>query len=699
MGQDLLFEIGVEEIPPRESPVLAAQLSAAAEEQFRETRLGYSGLEVYYTPRRLVLVIGNLDEGQKDITQEVKGPSKKIAFDADGKHTKAAIGFCKGQSVEAESLYVKEIPEGEYVFAKKKVSGRPTSELLPEILPRLIERLAPSETMRWDDSGIHFIRPIRWLLCYLDDKPVEIAYGKLRSGKSTRGHRLLGEPTIEIKDAHDYFKKMKSNGVVLEPRKRRDNIKKALKKIAGEIKAHPALSEELLAEIADNLENPSPILGKFPDEFLKLPREILETTLIEHQKFVPFVVNEHPSPYFVGFRDGTVGSDELVKSGYERVVGARLTDSQFFFNEDRRTTLSERAMMLKSVVYQEKLGTIWDKMERMRRFASEIGSRLNYGHAGEIDRTVFLCKADLLTTMVGEFPELQGIVGGIYAKLEGEPELVGNGIYEHYLPDKADDPVPQSIAGIATSLADKLDTLVSSLLQGAEVTGSRDPFGIRRKANGIIRIALEHKLNLDFFQLIDDLQGLYSFLSSKVEMQKIKDFLIERLYQELRMDYEIAYDIVDAVTVSRDGNFNRVLTRARALEKIREEANFQSLVVAFSRACNITRGQPSGGSFDPQLFEDQAERELWRAYLKAEGQIGQLAPVAQYEKIIQQLIELREPIDHYFDKVLVMANDRDVRQNRLDFLTKIVELFFTVGDLSKIVVEGNQTGLSTTAKS
>ncbi|MBI1729234.1 glycine--tRNA ligase subunit beta [Candidatus Acetothermia bacterium] len=698
MGQDLLFEIGVEEIPPRESPMLARQLSAAAEDQFRAARLGYSGLEVYYTPRRLVLSIGNLDEGQKDITQEVKGPSKKIAFDADGKPTKAALGFCKGQAVEAESLYVKEIPEGEYVFAKKKVTGRLTSGLLPDILPKLIEGLAPSETMRWDDSGIRFIRPIRWLLCYLDDQPVEIEFGRLKSGKSTRGHRLLGEPQIEIKDAHDYFKKIKSNGVVLEPDKRRANIKEALRKVTGEIKAQPNLSPELLAEIADNLENPSPILGKFPDEFLKLPREILETTLIEHQKFIPFVVNENPSPYFVGFRDGTVGSDELVNSGYERVVGARLTDSQFFFNEDRRTTLSERAKMLKSVVYQERLGTISDKVERMRKFASEIGSRLNYGRAEEIDRTVSLCKGDLLTTMVGEFPELQGIVGGIYAKLEGEPELVSKGIYEHYLPDKADDPVPQTLAGIATSLADKLDTLVGSLLQGAEVTGSRDPFGLRRKANGIIRISLEHRLNLDFFQLIDDLKGLYSFLASKAETQKIKDFLIERLYQELRTDYEIAYDIVDAVTAARDGNFNRVLFRARALEKIREEADFQSLVIAFSRVCNITRGQPSAGSFDPQLFEDEAERGLWRAYLKAEGQIGQLAHAAQYEKIIQHLIELREPIDHYFDKVLVMANDRDVRQNRLGFLTKIVELFFTVGDLSKIVVEGNQADPSTTQK-
>ncbi len=692
MGQDLLFEIGIEEIPPKESPLLSAQLGALAEEHFREARLGYSGIELYYTPRRLVLFVVNLDEGQKDIVQEVKGPSKKIAFDSDGNPTKAALGFCKGQGVDVKEIYVKTSPEGEYIYVKKNVAGRATSALLPEILPRLIEKLSPSESMRWDDSGLRFIRPIRWMICMLDDQPVEIRFGNVISGRMTRGHRLLGESQIEIADVHDYFKQMKRNGVLLDPAARRAKIEEALKKISQEIKAEPALTPELHAEIADNLEHPFPVAGKFAEKFLKLPREILATTLILHQKFVPFAVGEQPSPYFVGFRDGSIGSDELVKAGYERVVGARLTDSEFFFNEDRRTTMADRTKSLKSVIYQEKLGSIWEKVERMRVIAKEIGTRLNYSHLAEIDRTLFLCKADLVTTVVGEFPELQGIVGGLYARLDGEPELVANGIYEHYLPDGADDPVPKSNSGIAASLADKLDTLLGSLLLGAEVSGSRDPLGIRRKANGIIRIALEQKLDLDFFQLMNDLIGLYSFISPKpADLERAKAFIKERLYQELRTDFDIAYDIVDAVTASPDGNFYRALMRARALEKIRQQENFQSLVIAFSRVCNITKNVQSAKSFDPQLFEDAAERELWRAFLKAEGQIGQLVPSGNFSKIIEQLIELREPIDRYFEKVLVMAPDRDVRENRLSFLTKIVELFLKVGDLSKIVVEGNQS--------
>jgi len=304
-----------------------------------------------------------------------------------------------------------------------------------------------------------------------------------------------------------------------------------------------------------------------------------------------------------------------------------------------------------------------------------------------IDRTVYLCKSDLLTAMVGEFPDLEGIVGGIYAELEDEPELVSRGIYEHHRPKVAGDPVPESITGITASLADKLDTVIGSLLLGEEPTGSRDPFGLRRKANGIIRIALERQLDLDFFQLIRDVEHLYHFLSERQPIQRIEDFLNERLYYELRSDYKVAYDVVDAITAVREGNFHRALQKARSLEKIRQQERFQSLVIAFSRAYNITRGQKAQG-FDPHRFEEQAERQLWRAYLKAEGQIQQLLPRRDYEGILERLVALREPIDRYFDDVLVMVPDALLRQNRLGFLTKIVELFLTIGDLSKIVVEG-----------
>jgi len=687
MLKDLLLEIGVEEMPPLEAPRLADQLRSSAQQLFKEHRLDFESVAVYHTPRRLVLFVRGLSEEQREAVQEIKGPPKRIGFDEEGKPTQAALGFCRRHGAKPEELFVKETPEGEYLFLRVVTPGRPTAELLPELLPQLIGGLSPSETMRWEEANLKFIRPIRWLLCLFGDEFIEFSYGSLRSGKLTRGHRFLGASEIEIRSIPEYFEKLEENGVILDQLERRALIQKSLEKISKEIKAHPVLSEALLSEITNNLEHPTPVLGEFPEEFLELPREILETTLVVHQKFVPFVVGERPSPHFVGFRDGGEDPDGTVRRGYERVVVARLTDSKFFFTEDRKKSLAERAGELRGVIFQERLGSIWDKVERMRKFAAEIAKRLGVSDLEDVDRTVFLCKADLLTAMVGEFPDLEGIVGGIYARLDGEPPAVAQGIYEHYLPKGADDPVPQTVPGMITSLADKLDTVVGSLLLGEEPTGSRDPFGLRRKANGIIKIAIERELDLDLFALIRDLEGLYAFLPDRKPLKAVEEFFHERLYQELRSDYKISYDIADAVLAARDGNFFRAYLRAKSLEEIREEERFQALVVAFSRAANITRGQKAHG-FDPQRFQEEAERELWRAYLKAEGQIKRLLPQRDYRAIIERLITLKEPIDRYFDEVLVMAPDALIRQNRLGFLSKIVELFLTIGDLSKIVVEG-----------
>ena len=694
--RDLLLEIGVEEMPSRESPLLAHQLQTAAEELLKGRRIGFAAVAVYYTPRRLVLLAKGVGEEQRPATQEIRGPSKRVAFDEDGKPTQAALGFARSQGVSVEELTVRETDEGKYLYAVKRIPGRPTAQILPELLPQLIRKLSPSETMRWDETGLRFIRPIRWLLALFGEEPIEFAYGCLRSRPVTRGHRFLGAREIPIETISGYFERLCESGVIWDPLERRERIESSLERIAQQIKAHPVLAEALLGEIADNSEHPTAVLGEFPRDFLKLPKEILETTIVEHQKFVPFAVGEKATPYFVGFRDGREDETGTVRRGYERVVRARLTDSKFFFEVDRRVTLAERATELRSVIFQEKLGSIWDKVERMRRLGAEIAKRLGPDDLLEqIDRTIYLCKADLLTAMVGEFPDLEGIVGGIYARLEGEPGLVSRGIYEHHLPKTAVDPVPESVTGWIASLADKLDTVVGSLLLGEEPTGSRDPFGLRRKANGAIRIAIERQLDADLFQLICDLEGLYAFLQERKPLDRVKAFLLDRLYLELRDDYEIPYDIADAVIAVRDGNFYRAHRRAVSLREIRKEERFQSLVIAFSRVANITRGQQAHG-FDPQRFQEEAERELWRAYLKAEGQIKRRLPQGDYGGIIEKLLAMKDPIDRYFDEVLVMAPDALLRRNRLGLLSKIKELFLTVGDLSKIVVEGEPAPLTPT---
>ncbi len=689
MRRDLLLEIGTEEMPPLEAPRLAAQLKETAEELLREARVGFEAAVVFYTPRRLVLLVKGVEEEQRETVEELRGPSKRVAFDEDGNPTQAAQGFARRQGVSVDELIVKETPDGEYVFAVKRTPGRPTIEILPELLPQMIKRLSPSETMRWDDSGLKFIRPIRWLLALFGEEPVEFRYGRLTSRPITRGHRFLGKREIPVRSIRNYFDALAQNGVVLDPLERRAGVERALEKIAQKVKARPAKSDALLEEITNNLEHPTPVLGGFPEEFLELPREILETTIVEHQKFVPFSLGEKAAPSFVGFRDGPEDADGTVRRGYERVVKARLWDSKFFFEVDRKEPLAARVPQLKTVIFQEQLGTIWDKVERMRRWGQALAEKLNLSEeeGRAVDRSIYLSKADLLTAMVGEFPDLEGVVGGIYARLDGEPEPVWRGVYEHYLPKAAGDPLPESITGTIASLADKLDTVVGSLLLGEEPTGSRDPFGLRRKANGVIRIAIERELDLDFYELIRDLEGLYAFLKDRKPLERVEAFFHDRLALELRDDYRLAYDLVDAVVAVRDGNFYRVWRKAKSLERLRDREEFQALVIAFSRVANITRDQPTYG-FNPQHFQEEAERELWRAYLKAEGHIKKLLPQGDYDAVIEKLLTLKDPIDRYFDEVLVMAPDPLLRQNRLGFLSKVKELFLTIGDLSKIVVEG-----------
>lgn len=686
--RDFLLEIGVEELPPREASLLAAQLKATAEALLKEERLDYEVVAVYYTPRRLVLYIKGLDEEQEGAIEEVRGPSRHAGFDEEGKPTRAAQGFARSHGAAVEDLIIKSTPQGEYLFLERAISGQSTAEILPELVPRLIERLSPTETMRWDDSGLRFIRPIRWLLCLFGEEAITFDFGRLRAGNVSRGHRLLGKPQLHIENIQGYFQSLQQNGIILDQVERRARIEEALQAISGEIKAHPVLTETLLGEISDNLEHPTPVLGRFPERFLTLPREVLETTLVEHQKFVPFAVGKKASPHFVGFRDGPEDQDGTVRRGYERVVVARLEDSVFFFEEDRKQPLADRVAELRSVVFQDQLGTIWDKVERMRKCGAKLAARLGYDAEREaIDRTIYLCKADLLTQMVREFPDLEGIMGGIYARLDGEPEPVWQGIYEHYLPKAADDPVPESVTGIVTALADKLDTVMGSLFLGEEPTGSRDPYGLRRKANGVVRILLERELDLDILELIRHLKELYAFLPARAPIQRVEDFLLERLARELRDNYGIPYDVVEAVTATREGSFLSALRKAQVLETLRDDERFQSLVTAFTRVANITRGHHAR-IYDPQRFQEEAERELWRTALKAEGHIRRELEQGDYEGVIAGLISLRDPIDGYFDEVLVMAHDKLIRENRLAFLTFIRQLFFTIGDLSKIVVEG-----------
>ncbi len=695
---ELLLEVGTEELPAPELPRLAKNLHKLAAKALRENLLEFERLKVLYTPRRLVLHVLGLPERQADREEEVLGPAVKVGVAPDGSYTQAAQGFARSQGVVVEELRTKTTAKGEYLYVRKLIPGRPTAEVLAEALPELIRNLPLPETMRWDSSGLRFIRPIRWLLCLLDKEVIDFQLGSLQTGNRTRLHRFHQPREVAVKSPEEYFAALRSDLVILDPEERQRAIAQGLEATAAEVGGRPLLDQEFLEFLTAFVEHPAPVRGEFEERFLRLPQEIIFTTMREEGHFVPVVDNSGKAlPYFIGLRDGPNDPEELagIRRGYERILRAKLTDSEYFFKLDRQQPLADYVPQLREVIYQEKLGTIWDKVERIRALAAEIASRLGFEHRKEIDRAAYLCKADLVTQMVQEFPSLEGIIGGIYAALDGEPELVAQGIKEHYLPRSRGDALPETEPGIAVSLADKLDTVIGSLLLGEVPTGSRDPFGLRRKANGVIRIALGRELDLDFYRLIRDSEGLYDFLGEgKVNpITAVIDFFNDRLYQILLQEHDFDYDILDATTSVGEGNFWLVLKKSQALSAIRGGEEFTALALAFARARNIlAKAQDVPEGFDPELFEEEAEHELWQAYRRAQERIAELERERRYDAVLQELLRLKGPIDRYFDEVLVMAESAEVRANRLGFLKSLVELFLRIGDLSKLVVakEGNR---------
>ena len=683
---ELLFEIGTEELPALEIPRLAEQLKREAEAMFVSNGLSYRHMESFYTPRRLTLRISELTSTQNDRTEEIKGPPADIAFDREGNPTQAAIGFAKNAGVASESLEQVQVGDKLYAVARRVIPGRETVKLLPELLSALVERLRPSKSMRWDTSGLTFLRPIRWLVCLCDEKVIPVRLGTLRASRTTRGHRFLSRRNIRLEDAAEYESRLAKAFVVVDAKVREDRVMGALNKAAGELGCEIILDKDLLGRIVNGAEHPTPVLGHVPEDFLDLPPEIIQAALREEGKFVPLRLPNGTVPWFMGFRDGLPDGKGIVQSGFERVVRARLRDSRFFFNKDRQTGLAKHVRELKDVIYDVRLGSVWAKVERIRSLAEGMARCLGKGHNEVIDRAAFLCKADLVTEIVKAFPDLQGTAGAIYAKLDQEPEEVVTAIREHYLPLSFDDELPTDDVGTVISLADKLDTVVGALLVGEVPTGSRDPYGIRRAANGLIRLAVEKGIDLDFLALVKELKGIYAAGKQTGKWEDVGAFLSDRACQLFRQRYGIGPNVVVAIEKTGVGNFYRALLRAQAIAAWQKRPGFAELVVASSRARNITKTFDDR-AFDPRLFQSEAERILWKEYLKAEGKMTPLLKRGEYEAAIEHLVPLKEPIDRYFDDVLVMTEEEEIRRNRLGFLKALADLFLRIGDFSAIVME------------
>ena len=684
MSKDLLLEIGTEEIPAHAMPGLLQELGERAEKALGELRLAHGGVRTLGTPRRLALIVEGLAEKQADVAEEKRGPSVQVAFDAAGKPTKAAEGFARGQGVKAEELVTRD----GYVYALVQETGEPAEKVLEKLLPELICGLPLPNSMRWGDLDFRFIRPLRWLVALYGEEVVPFELARVKSGNTSRGHRFLSTGDFTIQDAAHYEEACEKAFVIVDPARRKALIEQGL---AEEAKAHGGTAEitpDLLEEVLYLVEYPTALAGRFEEKYLALPPEAVITPMRDHQRYFPVKAADGSlMPLFLTVRNGGAEYLQTVQHGNERVLRARLADAQFFFDEDRKKSLEEHLEKLKTVVFQEGLGTLYDKSLRLEALAGRIADALGASAAEKkaAQRAAKLAKADLVTGMVMEFTELQGIMGKEYARLDGEGEEVALAVDEHYMPRFAGDELPQTKAGIIVSLADKMDNIVATFSRGLIPTGSQDPFALRRQALGLVNSIIKAELSLSLVDLVSWAMDLLALKETKAreKMQTdVADFMRLRLKNVLG-EAGIRYDVADAVLGDID-DIGRVMLAAKAVQEQLSAPDTAKAVQSFVRAANLA-AKAETAEIDESLFETDEERELMKAYTSAKSAAESLLEAHDYVGAIDDFKDLADPIDAFFDGVMVMADDAAVRRNRLALLKAIDGLLRQVADFGKIV--------------
>ena len=693
MPNTLLLEIGTEEIPAKFMPDTLEQLKKIGEEKLKEYRIKFSNLKSLGTPRRLVLIVEGVEEKQEPVNQVVKGPAKKIAYDENGQLSKAAHGFMKSQGVTEKDITIEKVGEVEYIFARKYEDGRETKEVLKNILPEIINSLNFPKSMRWRDYNIKFARPIRWLAALLGKEIIEFSIEGASSSNITRGHRTLSNYDITIDSAENYLEKMADNFIVVCPEERKKIITAQIKELAESKNGKVVIDEELLEEVIYLVEYPTALIGNFEEEFLALIKEAIITPMKEHQRYFPVLDNAgNLMPHFITIRNGGKESIDIVRQGNERVLRARLKDAQFFYNEDMKEKLETRVEKLKVVVYQEKLGTIYEKVERIIGMAENIGKKtgLNKEEIVKLSRAALLCKADLETAMVYEFSELQGIMGREYALKNGEDKEVAEAIFSHYLPRFSGDETPKDILGQIIGISDKMDSIVGSFGIGVQPSGSQDPYGLRRQALGVINILTESNLNVSIEELVSEsiklLEGKITVKPKDIEEQ-VTGFFKQRL-RVILIDKGYRYDIVDSVLETGSINVEEIIKRIDAVTNLRENGgdNFANLLTALTRVYNLaSKAEKSNKEVDISKFENEYEHELFKMIIKVKGNVVDKVGQKQYVQSIEVLYELIKPVNEFFDKTMVIVDNSEIRNNRLAMLSQIKEISNRICDLTKIV--------------
>lgn len=685
MAKDLLLEIGTEEIPAKFMPAILSQLGDLAKQKLADLRVDYCKIETLGTPRRLTLLVRELAEKQEDKSAENKGPSLKVAFDAQGQPTRAAQGFARGQKIDVSALVVRD----GYVYAEVFEAGRSTVGLLPTLLTDLISSITFPKNMHWADLDVRFVRPIRWIVALYGNELVPFTIAEVASGRITRGHRFLGAEAVTVENATDYFVKLRANFVMIDPCERRTVITKQIKELAVAQGGTATIDQSLLEEVVQLVEYPTALCGRFEEKYLTLPPEALITPMREHQRYFPvFAADGKLLPIFITVRNGGTEHIEIVQHGNERVLRARLADAEFFFEEDKKIPLANCVDKLKTIVYQEGLGTLFDKTQRIKQLARFIAEEA----AITVDQAVLsrsgeLAKADLVTGMVCEFTELQGIMGKAYALLQGESEAVAEAIFEHYLPRFAGDALPQTAVGRMVSIADKLDNIVATFSRGLIPTGSQDPYALRRQALGIVNIIIAGHLSLSLTTLIKkamDLLNLSDGQQRSELLQNVLTFFVLRLKNVLA-EQEVRYDVIDAVLAAGADDCYAVYLQAQAVAKLVREESAPALIQAFVRVNNLAKNAYAA-EIVPERFTDKAEQALYQTFLTVRKKVEPLIVQQDFTAIIAALYDLRQPIDEFFTAVMVMVEDQAVRDNRLALLQAISSLPRLVADFNKIMV-------------
>ena len=680
MKRDLLFEIGTEEIPAHVMPHLLEDLAQLAETMLKEHRLSYEKVRTLGTPRRAALIVTGLAERQEDVNTETRGPSVAIAFDADGNPTKAGAGFARGQGVDPSAL----IQRDGYVYASVHESGAATAELLTSLLPDLVRAIPLPNSMRWGDLDFRFIRPIRWFVALYGTEIVPFTLAGVTSGNHSRGHRTLAPADFVITSAADYEAACEKAYIIVDPERRRAMICEQITETAKACGGTAEITPDLLEEVLYLVEYPTALSGSFEEKYLALPAEAVITPMRDHQRYFPVKAADGSLlPAFITVRNGGKAHLDVVAHGNERVLRARLADAQFFFDEDRKKSLAEHREKLKTVVFQRGLGSMYEKTERLMALTTAIVEEMAAGDAddaalADARRAAELSKADLVTGMVTEFTELQGIMGREYALLDGESPAVARAIDEQYMPRFAGDELPQTPLGVALSVADKIDNIVGTFSQGRIPTGSQDPFGLRRQALGLVLMLIEQESTMLLSDLVDEACDLYDLEEFRDKMQVyVADFIRLRLKNVLS-ERGVRYDVQEAVLGDVDLVAD-VPVRAAYVERLLASEGGEALVQSFVRVGNIARSV-TGGTVDPALFKAEEEGALLSAYQAAAD------ARAEGEDTLPTEQALGRAIDTFFDAVMVMDKDARVKENRLSLLKMIDDDLLETADYSKIVL-------------